>query len=378
MRQAFMICLIWPVMVFSQDSAEQKKLTVNGYLKELATYTLPNELAGAQFTNLVHNRLNLRYRANERFSAALELRNLFFWGDAVKADPAFTRHLRNLQELTNLSAVWHEDRSAAVQSNVERLWVNWQQGKWTARLGRQRINWGVNNVWNPNDIFNAYNLLDFDYEERAGTDAVKLQYHVGELSTLEAAVARGLNGTTTVAAKYSLNRDRYDWQIITGTYNRKLTAGLAWSGHLGKAGFKGEGQAFYRKDSLVLNFSTEVDYITPKGWYLNAAFLYNQLGMDGPIDDWSGFSFRNRPDNLMPTRWNFLVGSSKAFTPLFSGSLSVIYAPGTNMLVLFPTFTYNLATDLDLDLVWQSFFAESPRGFESLVNQGFLRFKWSF
>ena len=133
-------------MVFSQDSAEQKKFTMNGYLKELAAYTVPNDFGGSQFTNLVHNRLNFRYHADQRFSAGLELRNRFFLGDAVKADPAFTRHLRNPQELVNLSVVWYDGRSAAVQTNVERLWVNWQQGKWTARVGRQRINWGMNNI----------------------------------------------------------------------------------------------------------------------------------------------------------------------------------------------------------------------------------------
>ena len=108
-------------------------------------------------------------------------------------------------------------------------------------------------AWNPNDIFNSYNLLDFDYEERPGADAVKMQYLINDLSNIEAAIANGPYNSATVAAKYSLNRDEYDWQFLAGTYARRFTAGLGWSGNLGKAGFKGETQMFYKKDSFVVN-----------------------------------------------------------------------------------------------------------------------------
>ena len=52
------------------------------------------------------------------------------------------------------------------------------------RIGRQRINWGVNLAWNPNDLFNAYSLIDFDYQERPGSDAIRFQYYMGDLSVL--------------------------------------------------------------------------------------------------------------------------------------------------------------------------------------------------
>jgi len=79
----------------------------------------------------------------------------------------------------------------------------------------------------------------------------------------------------------------------------------------------------------------------------------------------------------MPTKWSILLNTSKEFTPLFTGSLNVVYAPGVNLLILFPTLRYNLTTDLDLDFVWQSFFAETTR-FEAVSHTGYLRLKWSF
>ncbi len=374
----FIILLLIPLSAVTQDSSKPSPLIFSGYLKEMGQFVLPNDPIPFQYTNLVHNRLNFKYKPQGPFSAGLEIRNRYFLGDAVKNDPNFTKNLMNPQDLVNMNVVWYQSNAAVLHSNVERLWVGYQLKKFNMRVGRQRINWGMANIWNPNDIFNSYNLLDFDYEERPGADAVKLQYLVSDLSNIEAAVANGAYNTATAAAKYTLNRDEYDWQFLAGTYAKRFTAGLGWSGNLGKAGFKGETQMFYKKDSLVVNVSAEVDYITEKGWYLNAGLLYNQQGIASEIDDWNSFNFKNTPDNLMPTRWNFLAGSTKAFTPLFTGSLMLIYAPGTNMLIFFPSLTYNLMTNLDLNIFWQSFFAETAHGYNGVVHSGYLRLKWSF
>jgi hypothetical protein len=371
---------IWmvPGLALCQDSTIQPSFSVNGYLKEMGQFVFPTDPYSFQYTNLVHNRLNFKWQSKGPIHAGLELRNRYFIGSAVENDPGFTQNLRNPQDLVNMNIIWYQSPSAVLTTNVERAWLSFQGRRWNVRAGRQRINWGIANIWNPNDIFNSYNLLDFDYEERPGADAVKVLYTPSDLSNIEFAVARGPSETATAAVKYMLNRNEYDWQFLAGMYARTLTAGIGWAGNLGKAGFKGESQAFYKKDSVILNVSAEVDYITEKGWYLNAGVLYNSLGIVDPVDDWANFGFKNTPDRLMPTRWNLLLGSTRSFTPLFTGSLMVIYAPGTNMLILFPSFTYSIATDVDLNLFWQSFFAETKHGFNGVVHAGYLRLKWSF
>lgn len=378
MKCLLTILLLMPVFIYGQDSTKPSPFIFKGYLKEMGQFILPKDPIPFQYTNLVHNRLNLRYKPEGSFSGAVEIRNRYFLGDAVENDPNFSKNLMNPQDLVNMNVVWYQSHSAVLHTNVERLWAEYKFRKLSVRAGRQRINWGMANIWNPNDIFNSYNLLDFDYEERPGADAVKLQYQISDLSGVEAAIANGPYGSATIAAKYNLNRDEYDWQFLAGTYARRFTAGLGWSGNLGKAGFRGESQMYFKRDSFVVNVSAEVDYITEKGWYFNAGFLFNQQGIYTDIDDWNDFKFSNTPDNLMPTRWNILAGSSKAFTPLFTGTMTIIYAPGTNMLILFPSLSYNLMTNLDLDMFWQSFFAQTGHGFDGIVHLGYLRLKWSF
>ena len=71
------------------------------------------------------------------------------------------------------------------RQTFDRLFIEWNKEKWNIRIGRQRINWGINLAFNPNDIFNAYNFLDFDYEERPGVDAARVQYYYGSFSGLD-------------------------------------------------------------------------------------------------------------------------------------------------------------------------------------------------
>ena len=65
----------------------------------------------------------------------------------------------------------------------------------------------MNLAWNPNDIFNTYNLLDFDYEERPGSDAIRIQYYLGDFSKIEVAAKKGSSKDDhIVAAMYKFNK----------------------------------------------------------------------------------------------------------------------------------------------------------------------------
>ena len=106
--------------------------------------------------------------------------------------------------------------------------------------------------------------------------------------------------------------------------------------------------------------------------------LYNNKGISQPIENWNRLNLKISPTNLMPVKWNIMVTSGKELTPLLSANLNVLYSPSTNLLILYPSFQYNMAANLDLNLFWQSFFAEIRNNFEAVNHQAFLRLKWSF
>ena len=381
MLQIFFISLI-AFNASAQDSTTlPKKLTINGYIKDLQIFTFNKNFKELISGNLIHNRINIRWKPTDKITAAGEFRNRLFWGEEVKLTPGFASFLRNENEKVNLQKAWLKNKSLVLHTNVERLYVDYHTNNFTARIGRQRINWGITTTWNPNDIFNTYTFFDFDYEERPGSDGAKLQYMFNDFLNIELAYANtGKKNGNVAALKYNWNKWGYDMQLITGWYKQHVTLGAGWAGNIKDAGFKGEAQYFFRsKDSADhFNMSLEADYMFKKGWYINAGLLFNSHGLSKPVSNWNAINLKLSPENLMPTKWNIIVTTAKEFTPLLSANMSVLYAPGTNLVIIFPSLQYNITTNLDVSLIWQSFLAEMNNDFEAVNNRFFLRTKWSF
>lgn len=377
-----LLLLHTPMYAQTGDSLDIRKTwTVNGYLKDIQSFTLDDNFDSLITGNLIHNRVNVRWKPTGRFTAAAEFRTRLFWGEEVRMTPNFASNLQNGNEAVNMSILWLETESMVMQTNIDRLWLEYNATTWDARVGRQRINWGINTIWNPNDIFNTYNFLDFDYEERPGRDAVKLRYHLSGMSNIELAVAGADQYNKAVGAiRYATNKWNYDFQFSAGVYHERFTIGAGWSGSIRDAGFKGELQYFtaHQDTTAQINVALETDYVFEKAWYMNLGILVNGAGLDKPINDWEQVNFQLSPQQLMPTKWNVAFTLSKEITPLLSSTLLLIYSPCTNLMIVLPSLKYNLATNLDFDLIWQSFYAEQSNEFASVTHRGFLRLKWNF
>ena len=74
----------------AQDSTDTpKKFTINGYIKSLQTLTFDKNFNDLVSGNLIHNRINMKWRPSEKFTAVAEFRNRLFWGEEVKLTPGF-------------------------------------------------------------------------------------------------------------------------------------------------------------------------------------------------------------------------------------------------------------------------------------------------
>lgn len=367
---------------YSQDSVEtKKKWEIKGYIKNLEDISFDHSFRNSTSGNLLHNRINIKWQPTDELTAVVQFRNRLFWGEEIKLTPGFATQLRNENEQVNMSVTWIDKPSFILHTNTERLYIDYKKKKWNARIGRQRINWGITTSWNPNDLFNTFNFLDFDYEERPGTDAAKIQYQVNDFSNIEMAYAfNGSNKHNTAAAKYIFNKWNYDFQFTGGMYNNQFTLGTGWAGSIKDAGFKGEAQYFFaeRDSTDHLNLSLEWDYVFKKGLYANMSFLFNNRGLSAPVQNWNNINLHLSPENLMPTKWNIMTSVSKEITPLFSANAAVLYAPGTNLFILLPSMRYNLSQNLDADFIWQSFFAKMNEDFNDVSHRCFLRLRWSF
>ncbi|MEO1450146.1 MAG: hypothetical protein AAFV07_11495, partial [Bacteroidota bacterium] len=319
----------------AQDEEAPSKWEISGYVKYLhsTTFTgLPASLLGSPLsTTFLHNRLNVHYYPSSKWTIAVEARNRLFYGDGqqIKLDSSFVDQIDQYPGVFDLSVRWVDNKYAFLHSVIDRAYFRYSHEKWEVTLGRQRINWGINTIWNPNDVFNALNFLDFDYEERPGSDAIRIQYFPGLLSRIEVAVAPGRYDSTTVAAAlYRFNLKGYDVQVLSGYFRGDYTIGGGWEGNLSGAGFKGEMSYF----TPIENFSSDttdafgatvaLDYLLSNGVYVSGGALYNSRG-----DFAGGGGFGNNlaggslsAKNLFPATWTFVASASGNFTPLWSGN----------------------------------------------------------
>jgi hypothetical protein len=396
-----LITLLAASSLSAQEEGE-KKWRVNGYLKNMQTLLLFNKAYptmtpnGLELVdtfiqdNLVHHRFNVEWRPHDRWRFRGDLRNRIFFGDLVKATPNYAALIDNVNnDYFNLSRVLIDNPSLVAHGMIDRLYAEYSHEQWEVRLGRQRINWGIGTVWNPNDIFNAFAFTDFDYEERPGSDALRVKRYTGFAGSVElAAKMFDTWDEAVIAGMWRFNRWTYDFQLLAGLMERDLALGGGWAGNLGNAGLKGEMTYFLPMKKAFANYqhgrssfalTLGIDYNLSNGLYLNSGYLFNSNGA-ARASATELFAFELSAKNLYPYRHAVFGQGMFPFTPLFNGGLAFIYSPVTvHALFLNPVATLSIAQNWDLDFVGQLVFNRvESKGYAAPVQALFFRLKWSY
>ncbi|MFM2370239.1 MAG: hypothetical protein RL619_2565 [Bacteroidota bacterium] len=375
---------ICTTILAQMDRTKTPWLELNGYIKDVQSTYFIQKIDSNASMNLIHNRLNFKFNISPKISGRLEIRNRIFYGEQLKLIPDFGKTINQYNDLLNLSHLWINEKSFVAHSVIDRLLLQYADQKWDIKIGRQRINWGINNIWNPNDIFNAYNFLDFDYEERSGNDAIRIQHNIKNNSVLELAYKPGKNKDEhTAAFLYKINKWKYDFQLLGGMYQTDYVFGGGWAGNIKEAGFKGELSYFFPKKnaldaSKTFSFSIMADQTFKNDWYVSLASLYNSNPSNIFAVKGSFYNTNLSAKSLFPFRYNFYTTIMKTISPIASCNFSFIYSPEKNTLILIPTFAWNVATNFDLDFTSQSFFAEQHNSYKNLITEIYIRGRWSF
>ena len=366
------------------------------------------------YDNLTHHRLNMAWYPNDEFSVFIEMRNRVFVGSSVSNVPNYGELIDSNNDFFDLSYSASGD-NVVLNMMFDRLYVQWVKNDWELKLGRQRINWGVNLAWNPNDWFNAYSFFDFDYEERPGSDAVRVTYYTGVAGSVEVAAKIADSPDHFVAAgMYKMNKFNYDIQFLSGYAQGDASFGTGWAGNLGLASLKGEltyfvpvvetdantnylinpvdnsyfldgsGNRVKESDKYSNMFlgSISVDYSFKNSLYINGSVMYSSIGdydanLFGNVLGQQLGTFTVR--DLSPYPWSAFVQSSFQFSPLLFGGGAVMFYPGTNNFFINPYLTYSIVQNLDIDLVGQLFFGDNQNGsYDAISKSAFARLKWSF
>ncbi len=374
----------------------QNKLEVDGRIQGMPVYISNNSSIMRipykqilTYTEL-NNRINLRWYPIDKLNFEAGIRNNYTFGSMIYqvnilSGNLYNKYITSEAGWLNLTKAWHEDANGVLYTNVDRLFANLELGKLNIKVGRQRINWGIGMVWQPNDIFNSFNYLNFNYPERPGSDAVRVQYYTSYTSSLDLAYKIDNQDKSSYAMKYSFNLWNYDLQIMGGVMNEDYyMAGLGWSGDIKGAGFSGEASYFKPitsgagfKETVLVSISA--NYTFKNSLYINFSALYNSQG----TTEKAGRGFFSLINNL--TVLDYTKSKAELFgqisysvTPLIRVDLSSILNPFDGSFYLGPSVNFSLTDNISFDLIAQTFFGKSGTEYGDFGQMYFGQLTWNF
>jgi hypothetical protein len=375
--------LLLGFFTIAQDSTSfwKDKFSYNGYVKYLNTASSFNE--DWMFNQLIHNRINTRIKWSKSLSSGVEFRNRIFYGDNNSIEGVITS-MKDDGGLVNTSVAWQDNLGDPMLSvQIDRWWLKYEWKTWELNAGRQRINWGMNFLWNVNDVFNAYNFSDFDYEERPGTDAIVLTKYIKDLNQLDVAISPSRDFENySVAARYRWNKNMYDFQVLSGKVQDDFFLGGGWDGSIKNIGWKGELSTFYpinegktfNDDLLTITGAFSVDYSWQNGWMVLGGYYFNSTFLN--LDNYgTNLTLINSSAKaLLPLPHAMFLQTGKSLGALWRADLILLGLPTGDAVFLMPTLAYSVSESVDLSIVDQIILGSSIPGAQSLN----VRLKWSF
>ncbi len=355
----------------------------SGYLENVNSVWEMKNNPNWALDETVTNRLNVSvYAGNFTFHAGL--RNIWEFGDFIQTIPNYGNYLLTDAGYFDLTKKIGSGNSYLLYSNLDRFFINYSSDKIDITFGRQRINLAENMVWNPNDIFNAYNYYNFTYVEKPGSDAGKIEYYLSDVSSISSAVKIDKNKNVTAAAIVKLNYMDYDFQFFGGVMPDDYVAGAGWSGDIYGAGFSGEMTYFkakrinyFEKERLLI--ALEGNYTFTNGLLLDGSILFNNRGTTGKAG-LNSVVFREdlNVKYLTPAKVSLFAETAYPITPLLKGTISTIVNPYDNSFYFGGMLQISLTDNIDFNIAGQLFHGEIGTEFGQIGTFIFSQLKWNF
>lgn len=379
--------IVMGLSMFLGWSQEKRDIwSLKGHLRGLEMLWVPPETSTWRTMTSLENRLDLRVYPLKELSLHAGFRNIFNYGQLLQEMYPFYPEMATYDDgIFDLTWDWTSDSSYLFYTNTDRLNLKFTKGKFETTVGRQRINWGINLVWTPNDIFNSFNYFDFDYAERPGCDAILLEYYTGVASSVQLATKLDHDTNLTAALLYKFNRWNYDFQALGGVMENDVVLGAGWTGYVKNAGFTGEGSYFIDRKKFsdtngVFIGSIGLNYTLKNGLLLNGSYLFNSAGTTGAAGWGNALAlFRDISPKDFTLAKNSIFGQlSYPITPLIKGDLSAIFNPNDKSGYFGPSVDMSLTNNLTLLFISQIFWGNQDTEYGDYGSLWYLRLKWGF
>lgn len=366
-----------------------QKLQINGFFSQMSQ-TIVDSVKGNWLSDqILQNRLKIQYSPFPNIRIETQARTRLLYGNTIQLSPNIDLYEKD-KGFVDLNFALLKSKSAVLNTNIDRLFLQYEFSKLKLTLGRQRINWGMTFVWNTNDWFNTYSFVDFDYAERPGSDAINVQFFPTALSSADFVAKIDSSKNITTAIRYKFNLKNYDVQLLTGIVeNNDIAAAIGWSGNIWQITFRGEATYLHNRKNFSdttgkFMASIGFDYMFKNSFTIFAEFLYNQFVDDNKPQNI--FQLQNSPANLKNisvARYNAVLNMSYPINPIFNASVSYMYMSYNNFMMISPNLTASINDYIDFSVVTQHFYGKiynplNQKNENKLINIFYLRLKFEF
>lgn len=391
---SFFLCILLILLLPLSAWAKISDVDISGYVKYLSSVSdVPAVDDDKLYDQLLHARINTAWYPTDTLSGEMDVRLRAFYGDSVEKISGFSDQVKTDHAFADLDAeLWDETRSFGY-GEIDRLWMGYTRGNLETTIGRQRIAWGTALVWNVIDLYNPKSVLDFDYEEKPGADAARVQYYTGAVSKVElVAQPEDTFKESIIAGLYATNAFEYDFFAVAGVREDRWVLGGAWAGSVLEGGFRGEvlvSQApdressseefenpMFTSDTPLVSVVLSGDYTFSNTLYLHSECLYNSAGKTGNAGSY--WEEALSAGMLSPARWSIYQEVAYDITPLTRATLFGIFNPSDHSTIIVPMLTHSLTTNLDLLLIGQFANGDSNSEYGDYGKVFTLRLKYSF
>jgi hypothetical protein len=379
-----------------------QELDFGGYIKDMLSHSdgnyagMPNNIGLWQ--NTLQGRLNLNAYAGD-FTLSIQSRHLLVYQKNQKDAQAYINLFAVDKGYVDLDWDYFSEHDMLASGEIDRLYLDLTQGNLQITTGRQRVAWGSALVWNITDFFNPFDILDFDYEEKPGSDAVRVQYYTGPTSQFDLAYAPSEDkDKQMLAARWVFNVFEYDFNVLVAYQKEKQRYGMNWSGGLVGAGFRGElvytipdlsfysftdiaSQGGYNIPPIMINKTywnavISLDYTFSNSFYLHTEYLFNELGttQNSALRSYAIL----QTGELSPSRHSLFFELAYNLTPLIRADYFILLNPSDQSQISVPSLQYSLSDNWGLYAL--AFLGSGKAGteFGSYPAQYFIRLKFSF
>jgi len=350
------------------------KLGLKGYYKNLALISKTGD-NDRYFLDLNRFRLDLSESWKETFVLKIiydqeGLLGSFLRTNEFQRIKSFEKH-----DLLDLDGELVDRKDFYWHHYLYRAYLRFQSEKFNFSMGRQRIAWGTGKFWNPTDIFNPFNPIQVERDERMGVDSIDAEFFIKPMTAINLVYApQDSSSRSKGALKFKTTYKDWDFSLLGGKSLKDKVVGGDFATTIFDGGFRGETIYYFahpRKN--YLQFILNYDYTFKNSFYFLVEYLYNS----GPL---SKSEFLQLIDRGNSTLTKHLIGLNLGYdiTPLFRGDLYFIYGPERNGVFIHPKLRYSLKQNIEVVGGMQWFSQRKGSEFELDQNLYFILIQYYF